>query len=78
MKITIYSTPTCTYCKMAKEFLEEHKVPFEEINVAVDVAKRKEMIEISGQMGVPVIDVDGDIMVGYDQATLASKVGIAG
>lgn len=63
---------------MAKEFLEEHKVPFEEINVAVDVEKRKEMIEISGQMGVPVIDVDGDIMVGYDQATLASKVGITG
>lgn len=77
MKITIYSTPTCTYCKMAKEFLSEHNVPFEEINVAVDIAKRKEMIEKSGQMGVPVIDVDGDVMVGYDQATLASKVGIA-
>lgn len=77
MKITIYSTPTCTYCKMAKEFLTEHKVPFEEINVAIDVAKRKEMIEKSGQMGVPVIDVDGDVMVGYDQTTLASKVGIA-
>lgn len=76
MKITIYSTPTCTYCKMAKDFLSEHSIPFEEINVAADVAKRKEMIEKSGQMGVPVIDVDGDVMVGYDQSTLAAKVGI--
>ncbi|MES3005381.1 MAG: glutaredoxin domain-containing protein [Patescibacteria group bacterium] len=77
MKITIYSTPTCTYCKMAKEFLEEHNVLFEEVNVAANIARRKEMIEKSGQMGVPVIDVDGDVMVGYDQTMLASKVGIA-
>ena len=76
MKITIYSTPTCTYCKMAKEFLKENSIAFEEINVAADVAKRKEMIEKSGQLGVPVIDVDGQIMVGYDKATLAKKVGI--
>lgn len=62
---------------MAKEFLTEHNVPFEEINVAADVEKRKEMIEKSGQMGVPVIDIDGEIMVGYDQATLAARAGIA-
>lgn len=78
MKITIYSTPTCTYCKMAKEFLKEHNIPFEEFNVAADIAKRKEMIEKSGQMGVPVIDVDGDVMVGFDQTTLAEKVGVRG
>ena len=62
---------------MAKEFLTEHNVAFEEINVAADVEKRKEMIEKSGQMGVPVIDIDGEIMVGYDQATLAARAGIA-
>ncbi len=62
---------------MAKEFLEEHNVLFEEVNVAANIARRKEMIEKSGQMGVPVIDVDGDVMVGYDQTMLASKVGIA-
>ena len=76
MKITIYSTPTCTYCKMAKEFLKENSIAFEEVNVAADVARRKEMIEKSGQLGVPVIDVDGQILVGYDKATLASKVGV--
>ena len=76
MKITIYSTPTCTYCKMAKEFLTENNVVFEDINVAADVTKRKEMIEKSGQLGVPVIDVDGQIMVGYDRTTLAEKVGL--
>jgi glutaredoxin 3 len=77
MKITIYSTPTCTYCKMAKEFLNENHVAFDDINVAVDTEKRKEMIDKSGQLGVPVIDIDGQIMVGYDRATLAEKVGIA-
>lgn len=61
---------------MAKEFLTEHNVAFEEINVAADVAKRKEMIDKSGQLGVPVIDIDGKIMVGYDQATLAATAGI--
>lgn len=76
MKITIYSTPTCTYCKMAKEFLKENSIVFEEVNVAADVARRKEMIEKSGQLGVPVIDIDGQILVGYDKATLAAKVGV--
>lgn len=61
---------------MAKEFLKENSIVFEEVNVAADVARRKEMIEKSGQLGVPVIDIDGQILVGYDKATLAAKVGV--
>ncbi|MDD5318665.1 MAG: glutaredoxin family protein [Candidatus Pacebacteria bacterium] len=72
-KITIYSTPTCTYCKMAKELLTEKGIPFESVDVQADIARRKEMIEKSGQMGVPVIDIDGEIMVGFDRDQLLAK-----
>jgi glutaredoxin 3 len=74
--IQIYSTPTCGFCKQAKEFLTEKNIPFTEYNVASDAEKRNELVEKSGQMGVPVIDVDGQILIGYDRATLAKLVGI--
>ena len=74
--ITIYSTPSCTYCKQAKDFLTSKNIAYTDINVAADIEKRKEMIEKTGQMGVPVIDVDGQIMVGFDQGALAKAVGI--
>jgi len=74
--IKIYSTPTCGFCKQAKEFLAENNVPFEDYNVAADAEKRNELVEKSGQMGVPVIDVDGQILIGYDRATLAKLAGI--
>ena len=76
MKIMIYSTPSCSFCVMAKEFLKENNVPFEEYNVAADLEKRKEMMQKTGQMGVPVIDVDGSIIIGFDKELLAKKVGI--
>jgi len=74
--ITIYSTPTCHFCHMAKEFLTEHSVPFTDYNVQENVEKRQEMVEKSGGMAVPVIDVDGEVMVGYDRNRLASLAGI--
>jgi glutaredoxin 3 len=76
MTIKIYSTPACTYCKMAKEFLTSHNVPFEDIDVSVDAVQRDEMVEKSGQLGVPVFDIDGQIMVGYNQQLLSKVVGI--
>jgi glutaredoxin-like YruB-family protein len=76
-KVEIYSTPTCGYCKMAKDFMDEHKVAYEEHNVSSDLEKRNEMITKSGQMGVPVISIDGEMMVGYDQDALATALGIA-
>ena len=68
--IKIYSTPTCPYCTKAKEFLKEKGIKFEDIDVSSNQDAAKEMIEKSGQMGVPVIDIDGKIIVGFDQAKL--------
>ena len=75
--VTIYSTPTCVYCGIAKTFLKDNSISFVEYNVATDLAKRKEMIEKTGQMGVPVIDVGGEIIVGFDEAKLKSALEMA-
>lgn len=72
--ITIYSTPSCVYCRMAKAFLQSQNIPFEEKDVLADLAAREEMVKKSGQLGVPVIDVDGQIMVGFDQGELGKLV----
>ena len=66
-KVVVYSTPTCVYCKMAKEFFDQNNVEYADLNVAEDEAARNEMVEKSGQMGVPVIMIDDEITVGFDQ-----------
>lgn len=76
-KVEIYSTDTCHFCHMAKDFFSAHNVPFTDYNVGKDTERRKEAIEKSGQMGVPVINVDGNIVVGFDQDKLSSLLGIA-
>lgn len=68
--VTIYSTPTCHFCGMTKEFFKENNVEYTEHDVAADVERRKEMIEKSGQMGVPVITIGEDVIVGYDEDEL--------
>ncbi|NCN52533.1 glutaredoxin family protein [Candidatus Parcubacteria bacterium] len=68
--VTIYSTPTCHFCHAAKEFFKENNVAFEDINVAEDAAKRQEMVELTGQLGVPVIRIGDDVIVGFDEAKL--------
>ena len=75
-KVTVYSTPTCHYCVLAKEFFKEKGVEYEEYNVGTDLEKRKEMVEKSGQMGVPVIDIAGDIVVGFDEEKVSKLLGI--
>lgn len=70
-KVEIYSTPTCTYCAHAKEYFKKNGVEYTEYNVAADVTKRGEMLEKSGQMGVPVISIDGSIVVGYDEKIIS-------
>jgi glutaredoxin 3 len=74
MAVKVYSTPTCPYCRMAKSFLEEHAVTFDNVDVSIDAAGRDEMMKRSGQMGVPVIDVDGEIVIGFDKERLESLV----
>jgi glutaredoxin 3 len=75
MAVLIYSTPTCPYCKMAKDYLKEKKVDFSDINVAQDKAKAQEMIEKSGQMGVPVLDVNGKVIIGFDKPSIDKALG---
>jgi len=69
-KVVIYSTPTCPYCKRAKDYLSRKGIPFVDRNVAVDRDAAKEMIQKSGQMGVPVITIDNEIIVGFNQTLL--------
>jgi len=66
MEVTVYSTPFCPYCVMVKNFLKQNGVDFEEIDVTEDAAKAAEMVRKSGQSGVPVMEIDGQIVVGYD------------
>ena len=68
--VTIYSTPSCVYCKMAKDFFQKNGIAYQEHNVVVDERAREEMFAKSHQMGVPVIDVNGTIVVGFDKRTL--------
>jgi glutaredoxin 3 len=68
--VNIYTTPTCMYCKMAKDFFQKNNIAYNEYNVQADLEKRKEMIDRSGQMGVPVITVDSDTIVGFDKKRL--------
>ncbi len=70
MNVIVYSTPTCPFCKQAKEFLDSLGVAYEDIDVSANPEKAQEMIEKSSQMGVPVIDVDGEIIVGFDKKKL--------
>ena len=67
MTVTIYSTPTCHFCHAAKEFFKENNVAYEDFNVAEDLEKRKEMIQMTGQLGVPVIKIGDDIVIGFDE-----------
>ncbi|KPK20902.1 MAG: glutaredoxin [Dehalococcoidia bacterium SG8_51_3] len=71
-KVVVYSTPTCPYCKRVKDYLTQKDVAFSDYNVAEDREKAKEMIDKSKQMGVPVIVVDSDVVVGFNQAKLDS------
>lgn len=75
-KVTIYSTPTCHFCHMAKDFFTANGVVFEDFNVASDMDKRKEMLEKSGQMGVPVIIIDNNIIVGFNKPKIVELLGI--
>ena len=74
--VSIYTTPTCGYCRMAKDFFKEHNIAYTEYNVAEDAEKRKEMIEKSGQMGVPVMFIDKEMIVGFNEEKIKSALGI--
>lgn len=75
-QVLIYSTPTCVYCKMAKEFFKKHNIAYQDFNVAEDETAREEMVKKSHQLGVPVIDIDGDIFVGFNRPEMEKALSI--
>lgn len=75
-QVTIYSTPTCVFCNAAKAFFKEHSVKYTEHNVATDLKARQEMIEKSGQMGVPVITIGKELIVGFDEPRLSELLDV--
>ena len=74
--VEIYSTPVCKYCSLAKDFFKKNNIAYTEYDVASNQAKKEEMIEKSGQLGVPVIDVGGDIVVGFDEKILKELLAV--
>jgi glutaredoxin-like YruB-family protein len=76
--VIIYTTPTCAYCHAAKEFFTEHGIQYAEHDVAADEQARVEMMQVSGQMGVPVIRVGDEVVVGFNKNKLAALLGING
>lgn len=75
-QVIMYTTPTCGYCKLAKAFFNENNVTFEEKDVTVDAPARETMIQKSGQLGVPVITVDDELVIGFDKEKLKKLLGI--
>lgn len=74
--VKIYSTPTCPYCRMAKDFLKQNNIEFTDIDVASNEAAAQEMINKSGQMGVPQLEIDGKIIVGFDKPAIKKALNL--
>ncbi len=68
--VTVYSTPSCSWCQAAKDHLQAHGIPFEDVDVSADMDRARAMVEKSGQYGVPVLEIDGDIVIGFDRARI--------
>ena len=76
MSVKIYTTPSCVYCRMAKEFFAANSIQYQEFNVAQDAQAREEMIQKSGQFGVPVTEINGELVIGFDKARLVELLGL--
>ena len=74
MSVVIYSTPTCGYCNIAKDYFKKNNISYQDYNVAADVRKAEEMVKKSGQMGVPVIDINGKIIVGFNKPEIERAI----
>lgn len=76
MHVKVYSTPTCPYCIRTKQFLKENSIVFDDIDVSSNQSAAEEMVQKSGQMGVPVLDIDGQIIVGFDKEKIKAALGL--
>ncbi len=75
MAVIVYSTPTCPFCHQAKAYLKEKGISFEDVDVSADMDRQEEMVKKSGQMGVPVLDINDEIIIGFDQAKIDAALG---
>lgn len=75
-RIVLFTTPTCSYCRMAKKYLRDRSIPFKDIDVSKDPIAARDMVRRSGQQGVPVIDIDGKIIVGFDRPKIDQLLGL--
>lgn len=75
-QVKVYSTPTCPYCIRAKKYLSDKGIAFENVDVSANEEALKQMVDVSGQMGVPVLVIDGDVIVGFDQSRIDQKLGL--
>ena len=75
-KVAVYGTATCPYCIRAKQFLKENNIAFQDFDVSTNKEKTEEMVQKSGQMGVPVLDIDGEIIVGFDKERIKGALGL--
>jgi len=66
-EVTIYTSPTCSWCEAVKDYLRAREIDFEEVDVSADTDRAQELVERSGQYGVPVVDIDGEMVVGFDR-----------
>jgi len=74
--VKVYSTPTCPYCVRVKKFLKDNSIVFEDIDVSMDQKRSQEMVDKTGQMGVPVLDIDGQFIVGFDKDAINKALGL--
>ena len=75
-KVRVFSTPSCPYCVTLKEFLKEHQVEFESVNVAEDAQAREEMIKKTGQMEAPIVEIDGEVIIGFNKKKICQLLNI--
>ncbi len=75
-RVLVFTTPTCPWCSRAKSFLRESKIPYKEIDVSKDRRAAADLVKRSGQMGVPVIEIDGRIVIGFDQKKISQLLGL--
>ena len=75
-EVKVYSTPSCPFCIRVKEFLKDNGIEFEDIDVSVNQDKVQEMVQKSGQMGVPVLEIEGNIVIGFDKEKISQLLGL--
>lgn len=75
-KVLVYSTPTCPFCRMAKQLFQENGIAFTNFDVSVDAKAAQEMVNKTHQLGVPVIDIDGKIIIGFDETEIRQTLGL--